>query len=98
MTNYTVRIELHNADEDDYASPHDAMKDSGFVRWIAGSDGSRSRLPTAEYNMANTTLDKSEVLDRARTAANSVKPKPVPWIFVTQSAGRTWSGLKPWEE
>ena len=98
MTSYTVRIELHNADEDDYSSLHEAMEGKGFVRWIAGRNGSRSRLPTAEYNLADTTLDRSEVLDRARTTANSVKPQPTPWIYVTQSAGRTWSGLDPWEE
>jgi hypothetical protein len=97
MTNYTVRIELHNADEDDYASLHAAMEDNGFVRWIAGKDGSKNHLPTAEYNLADTVLELSEVLDRAKTAANSVKPTPTPWIFVTKSAGRYWSGLKPWK-
>ena len=34
--------------------------------------------------MPNTNLKRSEVLDRAKTAANSVKPKPAPWIVVTE--------------
>ncbi len=97
MTSYTVRVELHDADDDDYASLHEAMGDQGFVRWIKGSNGSKDQLPTAEYNMPNTNHNRSEVLDRAKTAANSVKPKPAPWIVVTESAGRTWSGLKPWK-
>ena len=96
MTGYTVRVELHDANDDDYANLHAAMEDEGFVRWITGSDGAKNRLPTAEYNMADADIDRSEVLKRAKTAANSVKPNPTPWIIVTQSAGRAWSGLRSW--
>lgn len=55
MANYTVRVDLHGADEDDYASLHAAMDEQGFVRWIEGKHG-KDRLPTAEYNMANVTV------------------------------------------
>jgi hypothetical protein len=96
MTNYTVRIELHGADEDDYTNLHAEMESRGFVRWIIGSDGTKDRLPTAEYNLADTDVQRGEVLKLAKAAANSVKPSPTPWILVTQSAGRSWSGLKPW--
>jgi hypothetical protein len=96
MTSYTVRVELHGADEDDYANLHAAMKDQGFVRWIVGSDDVKKQLPTAEYNMANTSLERSQVLERAKSAANSAKSSPTPWILVTESAGRSWSGLKAW--
>ena len=41
MTNYTVRIELHHADEGDYAMLHDEMENRGFVRWIIGKHGKR---------------------------------------------------------
>jgi hypothetical protein len=98
MTNYTVRVELHNADEDDYATLHAEMEDRGFVRWVASSDGEKSRLPTAEYNLAGTNIERDEVLRRAKAAANVAKPNPTPWVIVTQSAGRTWSGLKPWRD
>lgn len=97
MTSYTVRVELHNADGDDYESLHAAMENEGFVSWIVDSKGSKDRLPTAEYNFPDTDIERAEVLERAKRAANSVKPKPAPWIIVTQSAGRTWSGLKPWQ-
>ncbi len=96
MTNYTVRVELHGANDDDYANLHAAMEYEGFVRWIKGSDGDKNRLPTAEYNMADADIDRSEVLRRAKAAGNSVKANPTPWIIVTESAGRTWSGLKSW--
>jgi hypothetical protein len=89
MTNYIVRVELHRADEDDYARLHSLMESAGFVRWIEGRDGDLKRLPTAEYNM---------VLARAKTAANSVRPRPEPWILVTESTALQWSGLPPWND
>jgi hypothetical protein len=54
VASFTVRVELHDADDDDYASLHEAMEEQRFVRWIRDSDGNRKRLPTAEYNMADT--------------------------------------------
>lgn len=97
MTNYTTRVELHGADEDEYDALHDAMEAEGFVRWIVDSSSSdKLRLPTAEYNLPDSKLDRAQVLKRAERAAESVKPHPTPWILVTKSAGRTWSGLKPW--
>jgi hypothetical protein len=98
MTNYTTRVELHGADEDEYEALHDAMEAEGFVRWIENSSGEKLRLPTAEYNLSDSTLDRKQVVKRAERAAESVKPNPTPWILVTESAGRTWSGLKPWRE
>lgn len=95
---YTVRVELHEADDDDYESLHAAMEKEGFVRWVKSSDGPKRRLPTAEYNMQSSELDREAVLARAQSAANSVKPTPTPWVLVTESAGRSWSGLKREEE
>jgi hypothetical protein len=96
MTSYTVRVELHDADQDDYGGLHAAMENGGFVRYITSTDGSKNRLPTAEYNFPNTALTRADILKRAKEAANAVKSNPTPWIIVTESAGRSWSGLKPW--
>jgi hypothetical protein len=98
MTSYTARVELHGADEGEYEALHDAMEAEGFVRWIENQSGVKLRLPTAEYNLPGSTLDRKQVVRRAERAAESVKPNPTPWILVTESAGRTWSGLKPWRE
>ena len=98
MTKYSVRVEIHKADEDDYENLHEAMEKKGFVRWIESSDGAKYRLPTAEYNIESDSLDRSKVLARAKAAAESVKPNPTPWILVTESSGRNWSGLKSWTD
>lgn len=98
MANFTVRVELHDAENGDYYDRlHEEMEARGFVRWIKDSnDDAKLRLPTAEYNLRNTGKTKGEVLTLAQEAADAVKPKPKPSIVVTKSAGRTWSGLKKW--
>ena len=98
MTNYTVRIELHRADDDDYNALHEAMEQNGFVRWVETEESIKYRLPTAEYNLSNSELTRSQVLDLAVDIAKSVKPQPTPWILVTQSAWRRWSGIKTWSD
>jgi hypothetical protein len=98
VTNFTVRVELHGAVHDDYVNLHATMEDEGFVRWIEDSDGNKKRLPTAEYNMADVDMARSEVHKRAKRAANEVKPNPTPWIPVTESDGRTWSGPRVWRD
>lgn len=96
MASFTVRVELHKADEDDYKNLHAEMEQRGFVRWIKGSEGTKFRLPTAEYNLPRSSLTRAAVRKQAENAANAVKPNPTPWILVTEAEGRNWSGLKPW--
>lgn len=96
MAKYTVRIELHDADEKDYVDLHAAMEKAGFVRWIEGDSGNRYQLPTAEYNLTGTALDGEKVKNLALKVANSIKPKPAPWVLVTKSVERRWSNLERW--
>ena len=49
MTQFTVRVELHEADWDDYDVLHAEMRKEGFSTTITGSDGKTFELPTAEY-------------------------------------------------
>lgn len=97
MTNFTVRVELHTATSDQYDDLHSAMEAQGFVRWVANGTGDKSQLPTAEYNMQGSSLTRSQVQARAERAASSVKADPQPYVLTTESAGRSWSGLKPWK-
>ncbi|MDA5602994.1 hypothetical protein LRM19_01225 [Enterobacter sp. PI-10] len=93
MTNFTVRVELHDADSDDYEKLHDEMKAEGFSKRIRTDDGTWE-LPTAEYSMVSE-LKPSQILSKAEAAANRVQPKPKPSILVTgQETPRIFSGLK----
>ncbi|WP_025123842.1 MULTISPECIES: hypothetical protein [unclassified Serratia (in: enterobacteria)] len=90
MTSFTVRVELHNADSEDYEDLHKKMKAIGFNRTIQSGDGIRYQLPDAEYDYSGN-VSRSAVLDKAYDAAKSVKKNPA--VLVTESAGRTWRGL-----
>ena len=90
MAQFTVRVELHDADGDDYDTLHAAMKNEGFSRFIKSDGGSKYHLPTAEYTREGE-LTRKQVLDSAKSAAAETGKEA--GILVTESNGRSWSGL-----
>lgn len=90
MADFTTRVELHDADSDDYEKLHAAMERRGFTRWIQSDDGVKYDLPTAEYNFEGDKTRK-EVLALAKEAAGTTNLRY--GIIVTEANGRTWSGL-----
>lgn len=93
MSRYTVRVELHRADSDDYDMLHEYMEDEGFQRYISDGEGKKYQLPTAEYNIS-TSSDKSAVLGKAKKAASRTGKTYM--ILITKSNGRTWYNLPKW--
>lgn len=91
MARFTTRVELHNADEDDYEQLHAAMEREGFSRTIVSGDGTTYHLPTAEYDRQGN-LTRDEVLESAKRSANKTGCSYA--VLVTQSNGRTWQGLE----
>ncbi|QHF27052.1 type V toxin-antitoxin system endoribonuclease antitoxin GhoS [Pseudomonas sp. R32] len=96
MTSFTVRVELHDADSEDYRTLHEAMEKLGFTNTITGGNGVTVQLPTAEYNLSSDEKIRQIVLDSVKDAVKSTKKKG--GILVTQSKGRTWSGLDKVEQ
>lgn len=94
MARYTVRIELHRADNDDYETLHEYMEEKGFLRYIVNGDGNKYQLPTAEYNISSGS-DKDAVLGKAKQAASRTGKRYM--VLVTESDGRTWYNLPVWE-
>lgn len=89
---YTTRVELHQADADDYESLHAAMEKRGFSRRITSDDGVIYHLPTAEYNYEGTsTID--EVIAAAKLAAATTGCRYS--VLVTESVRRKWQNLSP---
>lgn len=67
MAQYTVRVELHRADSDDYESLHEYMGDEGFRRYITNSnDCVKYQLPTAEYNITSRQRSKRDPQESQR--------------------------------
>jgi hypothetical protein len=91
MTQYTTRVELHDATWDDYTKLHAEMRKRGFRQTIKADDGSIYELPPAEYDDDGLET-RAQVLEKAKQAAGAVKKSFA--VLVTQSAGRTWIGLK----
>jgi len=91
MAQFTTRVELHNADWNDYVKLHAEMRLRGFSQTIKARDGKFYELPPAEYDYTGAeTL--ADVLTKARAAASAVKVSH--GVIVTESNGRTWQGLK----
>jgi hypothetical protein len=91
MSQFTVRIELHEAQWADYNTLHAAMACHGFSRLITGDDGRTYQLPWAEYD-STRNLSSLQVLGIAQNAAASTGKKNS--VLVTEAKNRAWSGLQ----
>jgi hypothetical protein len=91
MANFTVRVELHQAEWSDYDQLHAAMEQKGFSRLIAADSGSTYHLPWAEYNGV-ASLTSMQVLEMARAAAGSTGKRNA--VLVTEASSRAWAGLE----
>ncbi|HBR4419646.1 TPA: DUF2622 domain-containing protein [Klebsiella pneumoniae] len=90
MADFTVRVELHGADAEDYDELHEKMEAKGFKRTIVSDGGTRYQLPDAEYNYSGN-VSRADVLERAYNVAKTIRSNPA--VLVTESAGRRWRGL-----
>jgi hypothetical protein len=90
MARFITRVELHDADYDDYETLHSAMEAEGFERTITSGDDVTYHLPTAEY-YCEAVLTRHDVLAAARRAAAKTQRKF--GAIVTQANGITWFGL-----
>ena len=90
MADFTVRIELHNAQWADYDRLHAEMEQRGFSRQITSDDGKTYHMPWAEYN-GSGNLTSAQVRDIVRVAADSTGRQNS--VLVTQATSRAWVGL-----
>lgn len=93
MAKFTVRVELHDLianSENIYLILHDEMSKVGFSRTVV-IDQIEYELPSAEY-IIEKDLETKQVAELAGYAATSTKHKYS--ILVTESAGRSFLGLK----
>lgn len=92
MAEFTVRVELHGAEWEDYDALRTEMLAEGFAATIAGSGGAAYELPAGEHAFSGE-FARQQVLARARAAADRTGFSYA--VLVTESAGRSWSGLDP---
>jgi hypothetical protein len=84
MANYVARIELHNANYDDYETLHAAANRRGFSRTISADHGGRYQLPTGTYVAEGTNATLQQAYDAARAAATGTRKAF--WVVVADWA------------
>lgn len=87
MAEFTVRVELHKADSEDYESLHEKMAAKGYKREVKGSNGKMYQLPNAEY-VCDKEKTSSQIRDEVAVISGSVKSNPS--VLVTESIRRSW--------
>jgi hypothetical protein len=92
MADFTVRVELHGAEWEDYDALRVEMEAEGFSAAVQGSGGLAYELPAGEYAVSGD-VTRQQVLAKARRAAGTSGYNCA--ILVTESVGRAWCGLEP---
>lgn len=90
MSGHTVRVELHEGTDEDYAKLHKAMEALGFTRTIE-KRGTTYELPAGEYNFMDTGRTTKSVRALAKGAASKIGLTAA--ILVT-TGKRRFTGLK----
>ncbi len=90
MARFTVRVELHNAESENYTLLYEHMVMQGFSDIITTDKGTKFEMPPGEYNFVGN-LTKEQILAKAEFAAGETECEYS--ILVTQSGGRTWANL-----
>ena len=87
MMDFITRIELHLAEQNDYAKLAKAMADMGFSEKAPPDAEPPLERPTPEYHFQGA-LTRADVLDLASQAAATVQDNYT--VRVTNSMGLTW--------
>ena len=92
MSVFIVRIELHDAVEEEYEVLHKAMSKVGFSRTVLDTNKIEFHLPKAEYGMS-ADLEPVKVMDIVTKAAEQTNK--MFGILLTQAQGVTFYNLAP---
>jgi len=91
MTNFTTRVELHDAKTwQDYDNLHKNMAAEGFSRSIT-QNGVSYELPTAEYAITSN-LTILQITTKAKSAANKTGKSSS--VLTSQTVLWHWDNLK----
>lgn len=91
MATFMTRVELHDANYQDYVNLHAYMGREGFTNTITSDQGTTYQLPPAEYRL-QANLNRAEVLEKAKRAASQTGKSYA--AVVSEYSGCTWTGLQ----
>lgn len=88
-----IRVELHNAEPDDYDTLHNAMADQEFYRFIQDDNTQKwYKLPRAQYYYNGNIEDRNVILNSVVAAVKETYEDFE--AIVTKSNGSIWTGLE----
>ncbi|EBO4967657.1 DUF2622 domain-containing protein [Salmonella enterica] len=88
MATYLARVELYNADPEDYEQLHEYMLSLGFKRTIPHGDGSYNQLPDGTY-ISEKGGDISEIRSQISNYADRLS-KYRASVFVCEFSQCAW--------
>lgn len=90
MNRYTIRVELHDATWQQYATLAQQLAARSIIDVIVADSGIRYKLPPAEYNyVGSDDIDAIMAKCKASAAATGCKFA----VLVTQALLQKWEGL-----
>jgi hypothetical protein len=90
MAKFTVRIELHNAETNDYIKLWEAMEKEDFTDIICSST-KKYKMPNGEYDIQGDYTTK-DILSKSKKAIASTTVKGS--VLVTKVEERIWSNIE----
>jgi hypothetical protein len=91
MASFITRVELHDADYQDYINLHLYMRQEGYTTTIRANAGATYHLPPAEYELIDDCTAE-QALRRAERAAQKTRKRAA--VLVAEYRSCTWSGLQ----
>jgi hypothetical protein len=82
MANYLARVELHNANYQDYENLHQNMANRGYARVIVSDQGKRYKLPTGTYIAMGSNANLQMAYNAAVAAAQETGKRF--WVVVVE--------------
>ncbi len=91
MASFTIRVELHDANWQHYVDMAKDLASKGITDEIAADNGTRYKMPPAEYNYDGNASIES-VHNAAVASAQKTGRRHA--VLVTEALRRRWVGLE----
>ena len=90
MSNFTIRVLIHDEDQDSEKELNNAMEAYGFKRTISSDSGKIYNLPLGEFSYSGE-IDRKTLLEKVKASAGQIGKKYS--VLITESKGRAWYNL-----
>jgi hypothetical protein len=90
MSNFTIRILVHEDNSSSADELNKAMEVYGFKRKISSDSGNVYILPPGEFSYSGD-IDRKTLLEKVKASVGQIGKRYS--VLITESKGRTWYNL-----